>query len=121
MEGPVGCMIHSRGENVLVDMRAAQYSALLQNLLMSGLKADAGENHTSHYEVVPVRRLLSCPLGNNGGSYVFQSHPADHSEYRRYVGRRRFSRGVYAPRSRQVHQPAGILPRDGRLETGKRF
>ena len=71
--------------------------------------------------VVPVRRLFSGPTGNNGGSHVFQSDQADHSEYRRYVGRRRCSRGVYAPRSREVHQPAGVLPRDGRVETGKRF
>ena len=69
--------------------------------------------------VVPVRRLFSCRPSNDGGSHVFQSDQADHSEYYRYVGRRRFSRGVYAPRSREVHQPAGILPRDGRVETGK--
>ena len=81
--------------------------------------ADGGENQVSNQ--VPVRRLFSGPTGNTGGSDVFQSDRADHSEYHRYVGRRRFSRCVYAPGRREVHQPAGILSRDGCVETGKRF
>jgi hypothetical protein len=68
--------------------------------------ADAGENQASHDEVVPVRRLLARRIGHNGGSHMFKSHQADHFEYRRDVGGRRVSRGVYASGSRQIHQPA---------------
>jgi len=68
-----------------------------------------------------VRRLFSSDAVSNVGADVFDPDQADHSEYRYYIGSRRFSRGFYSLRGRQVDQRAGILSRDGSVETGKRF